>query len=148
MRLYGVLGHLIIFRYTSEEDAPYPWKAMANKLDLVEFQEWIDTSRLMETHAKDILELNSSPKDDVDNIVTRLSRGYPTHPYTITFDEAKDIFRDHLHKASEDKYSQIWSVMRMWLRKYIGQESSNHIIRYVVSEKKRTNIKRGRRHEG
>lgn len=58
IRSFGALNEL--FKDTSEEDAPYPWKAMANKLDPVEFQEWIDASNLMETHARTILSMNKS----------------------------------------------------------------------------------------
>jgi ClpP class serine protease len=60
IRSFGVLNEF--FEKVAEEDAPYPWKAMADKLDPVEFQEWVDASNLMELHAKKILEMNNSSK--------------------------------------------------------------------------------------
>lgn len=93
IRSFGNLNEL--FQTTSEDDAPYPWKAMADKLDPVEFQEWIDASDLMETHAKAILEHeHSSLKERADEIVDRLSSAYPTHGYSITVNEAEDILGD------------------------------------------------------
>ncbi|MHC1566329.1 MAG: hypothetical protein ACXQT5_02350 [Candidatus Syntropharchaeia archaeon] len=59
IRSFSALNDL--FKDTAEEDAPYPWKAMANKLDL---QDWIDASSLMELHAEKILEMNKSFKNN------------------------------------------------------------------------------------
>lgn len=76
IRSFGALNEL--FKDTSEEDAPYPWKAMANKLDPIEFQQWIDASNLMEAHARTILGMNKSFDKEADKIIRRLTEGYPT----------------------------------------------------------------------
>ncbi|MCL0103501.1 hypothetical protein M1O51_02635 [Dehalococcoidia bacterium] len=130
IRSFGALNEL--FRNTSEEDAPYPWKAMANKLDPVEFQEWIDASNLMETHARTILGMNKSFGDEAEKIISRLTTGYPTHTYSITFEEAKEIFGNHIHHEDAPQYRELWNGARAWVKKYLGVESSNHIIRYIL----------------
>lgn len=124
------------FEKVAEEDAPYPWKAMANKLDPVEFQEWIDASSLMELHAKKILELNKSFKENADAIIDQLTTGYPVHSYAITIEEAKKIFGEHIHYGGEEKYRNLWEASRLWVKKYLNVESSNHIIRYILPKKR------------
>jgi ClpP class serine protease len=135
IRSFSALNDL--FKDTAEEDAPYPWKAMANKLDPVEFQEWIDTSNLMELHAKKILEMNKSFKDTADTIISRLTSGYPVHSYTITVEEAKEIFGEYIHYGYEENYKKLWEASRSWIKAYINVESSNHIIRYILPKKEK-----------
>jgi len=120
------------FEKVAEEDAPYPWKAMADKLDPVEFQEWIDTSTLMELYAKRILEMNGSFKENADLIISRLTTGYPVHSYTITVEEAKEIFGKYIHHMKEDRYKNLGEASKLWIKKYLDVESSNHIIRFIL----------------
>ena len=132
IRSFGSLNEL--FRTTLEEDAPYPWKAMADKLDPIEYQDWVDASTLMKEHAKEILNhKNSSLKEDVDIIIDKLSTSYPTHDYSITINEAEKILGDII--VSSQNYSEIFEIMRKWLRKYVLEESPIHIIRYILPKK-------------
>jgi len=133
IRSFGALNDF--FEKVAEEDAPYPWKAMADKLDPVEFQEWIDASSLMELHAKKILEMNESFKENADLIVSRLTTGYPVHSYSITIEEAKEIFGKYIHYGKENKYKNLWEASKLWVKKYLGVESSNHIIRFILPKK-------------
>lgn len=127
-----------LFSKTSEEDAPYPWKALADKLDPVEFQEWMDSSKLMKQHATEILKHNkSSFKDNAESIVGKLSDEYPTHQYAITYNEAKNVLGEALC-CKNTEYDEVWGVMKLWLRKYIANESGTHIIRYLLPDEKAT----------
>ena len=140
IRSFSALNDL--FKDTAEEDAPYPWKAMANKLDPVEFQEWIDASSLMELHAEKILEMNKSFKDNKDGIINKLTSGYPVHSYTITVEEAKEIFGDYIHHGDEEEYKKLWEASCLWVKKYINVESSNHIIRFILPKKEKEEVKK------
>lgn len=137
IRSFNALNGL--FSDTAEEDAPYPWKAMANKLDPVEFQEWVDVSSLMVEHSKIILQMNKSFKDNIDIIIDRLTTGYPTHSYAITLNEAKTIFEGHVHDGTnpDDEYNLFWDLSREWVKKYVlNERSSSHIIRYILPKEK------------
>ncbi|MDI6886597.1 MAG: hypothetical protein QMD22_09745 [archaeon] len=142
-KLYSVnamirsFGHLNdLFKTTPEEDAPYPWKAMSDKLDPVEFQDWIDASHLMETHAKEILKHeNSSLKEKADEIIDRLSSSYPSHSYSIAINEAEEIFGNNIVVRPET-CPEVFEIMRTWLKKYVLKESALHFIRYILPKKK------------
>lgn len=134
IRSFHALNEL--FSDTADADAPYPWKAMADKLDPVEFQEWVDSAKLMAQHAKEVLKHEkSSLRSRTDSIVEKLTTGYPVHGYSITYEEIRSILGDDVcFKNSCDDYKGIWKIMKKWLRKYIKEESGYHIIRYILPE--------------
>ncbi len=109
---------------------------MADKLDPVEFQEWIDASSLMEIHARKILEMNESFKENADVIISQLTTGYPVHSYTITIEEAEEIFGEYIHHGKEEKYKNLWDASKSWIKKYLDEESSNHIIRFILPRRR------------
>ncbi len=120
-----------------EVDIEYPVKALADKLDPVELQEWIDKSNLMESHARSILtHENSSLSKKVEPLIKWLTTGCPTHSYAITFDEAREDFgKEIVSHCSSPEYKEIWEVMRGWLRKYVLKSSSQHHVSYVLPPK-------------
>ncbi|HLF16751.1 MAG TPA: ATP-dependent Clp protease proteolytic subunit [Candidatus Thermoplasmatota archaeon] len=134
MRVFERLNK--IFETTAEEDAPYPIKAMADKLDPVEFQEWVDVSRLMIEHADDVLELNPALKDKRQTIINRLTRNLPSHSYAIVLPEAKDIFGPTVVLSPEEWGNlPLWKAASAWLRHYVLEEASRHIIHYHLPPK-------------
>jgi hypothetical protein len=125
------------FKNKHETDAPYPWVAMANKIDPVEFQEWVDISNCMEQHAREILSHpKSSLKSKTEEIISWLSTGCPNHSYAITFQEAKNYLgEDYALHYTNSQYSALWGPIRKWLRKYMLQESGYHFIIYILNKK-------------
>jgi hypothetical protein len=125
------------FKDKHQSDAPYPWIAMADKLDPVEFQEWTDIALSMQAHSREILNHEkSSLKGRTENIVQWLSTGCPTHSYSITFREAqKNLGKDYIIHCSDTRFSNAWEVMREWFKMYMLEESGSHLIRYVFNSK-------------
>jgi ATP-dependent protease ClpP protease subunit len=127
-----------LFSETQEIDAPYPWKAMADKFDPVEFQEWYDTSKLMEKHALEILKhRNSSFKKRAESIVKKLTEDFPTHQTSIRYSEAREIFGpEYCIKNDCPEHKELVETMQLWFENYLPKESANHIIRYAMPQKK------------
>ena len=125
-----------LFSETQERDAPYPWKAMADKFDPVEFQEYYDTSQLMAKHALEILKhKNSSYIKKSESIVKKLTEGYPTHQTSIRYSEAKKIFGDDFCIKNDcQEYKELVATMQLWFENYLLEESANHIIRFVLPQ--------------
>lgn len=133
-----------LFKKKHESDIEYPVKALADKLDPVELQEWMDKSDLMEKHAKEIMNnSNSSLKDRSDKIISWLASGCPTHSYSIMFEQAKkQIGEDIVYHYSEvGDYEKMWDIMRQWLREYVLKESSTHFVSYILPEDKKAEPK-------
>ena len=72
-----------------------------------------------------------------DLIISRLTTGYPVHSYSITIEEAKEIFGEYIHYGRKDKYKNLWEASKLWIKKYLDVESSNHIIRFILPKKQR-----------
>lgn len=122
------------FSELHEQDAPYPIRALADKIDPVDLQEKIDTSEMMRKHAKTILtKHNFIDAEEAERILNELMEEYPTHSYTITYDEASKILPDDMVTHEEDKELDM-QVMRSWLHSYIEEADSNHIIKYWTKE--------------
>ncbi len=126
-----------------EDDVEYPIKALVDKLDPVELQEWIDKSELMEQHAQTIMKHQSSSlKDKAQKIIEWLAHGCSTHSYSITFEEAQNkIGSDIVLHCTNKPYDRLWSGIQAWLRKYLLKESGYHIVRYILPPKDINNRK-------
>ena len=72
-------------------------------------------------------------------IIDKLSQGFPIHEYAITINEAKEILGENIVFSFTDhqKYLNIWDAMRKWLRLYVMEESTHHIVRYIIPSKER-----------
>jgi hypothetical protein len=120
------------FKDVHVEDAPYPMKAMADKLDPVEFQQWSDASEEMEAYASQILKHVKSPfRNRADEIIYELSVNTPTHTTAILRDRAKEILGDPV-LFSEADGPYFWETARLWLRAYSTAKSPYHFIRYFI----------------
>lgn len=138
VRSFHALNNL--FKQVAEEDAPYPWKAMADQLDPVEFQQWVDAAALMQSHAETILERNPSFRVDAKKIIHALTEHFPTHDYTITFDEAcKFLGKDHIVASSTGNVKPLWDAMRGWFRHYVMETSGTHVVKYYLPVREKSN---------
>lgn len=121
------------FKTITPDEAPYPRRALADKLDPFLMEEWsglVDTATL---YVCDILE--SVGYKNSEDIAQKLVLGFPTHDFVIGRDIAKAL---KLNVKDADEVKDIWAIMRYWLSLYITKEESTHCIRYrlpTVSKK-------------
>lgn len=117
------------FEKIAPDEAPYPRKALADKLDPFLMEEW---SGLMETtmdYVSDILEL--AGYEEKEEIAQRLVMAFPSHGYVITRERAAEI---GLNVKAPEKFEHIWDIMRYWLSKYMFEQEMTHCIRYVLPD--------------
>jgi hypothetical protein len=132
IRAFGALTEL--FKETHVDDAPYPWVAMADKLDPVEFQAWMDASAEMDYYAGVILKDKRSPlRDRADAIIHALTLHLPTHTTAILREQAKEILGDYV-VLSESEPDE-WVAARAWLKAYAGSPSTSHFVRYYFPKR-------------
>ncbi|MFB6145053.1 MAG: hypothetical protein ABEJ99_00935 [Candidatus Nanohaloarchaea archaeon] len=118
------------FGDTHEQDAPYPMKALVDKIDPVDLQEKIDSAKMMREHARDILLRHDFLNEDqADEILHELVTEYPTHEYCITKNEAANILPSSMI-CVEENHQVGMNVMRTWLQSYFEAADNNHIIKY------------------
>lgn len=136
LRAFDALNNF--FSTHSREEAPYPWVSLADKLDPVVFQTWIDTAQLTQLYATKILsdENSTFTRNEAEKIVTKFTQTYPTHDYALMADDLREIIASVCGEKAYVKgpadYPQLWEVMKNWQRKYASAEVDSHIFRYVL----------------
>ncbi|MDE1870123.1 MAG: ATP-dependent Clp protease proteolytic subunit [Candidatus Micrarchaeota archaeon] len=119
------------FETTSEKDAPYSYKILAQKYDAIELDKAISNIQLMKKYIREILENANYKKDDVERIANKLVTGFYTHSDVIHFDEAKSI---NLNVVPNTEYAELWDAFRDMLGKYVLESADKHILRYWVND--------------
>jgi ClpP class serine protease len=87
MRFYG--RALEWFETVTPEDAPYPQKALTDKLDPFVMEEWSGLMETIHSYVAEILELSGGKK--CRDTAARFVYGYKTHGHVINSDMAKKL---------------------------------------------------------
>ena len=121
----------LLFDDVAIEDAPYTYKALADKFDAVEIRDALASLSLMEEYVREILEGGGYTKEQCKKISNSIVRGFKTHDEVINVDKAKKI---GLNVIADRDFPAEWNLFREWLAKYILQSADKHVIRFVISE--------------
>ena len=116
------------FEKMTPDEAPYPQKALTDKLDPFIMEEWSGTMGMATSYVGEILKMSGNK--NYEDIARQLVTGFPSHSFVITPDEAKDTLGLNIEDSSEDP--EVWQIMRYWLGKYLLEESTIHCIRYFI----------------
>ena len=120
-----------LFDDLSVEDAPYSYKALADKCDGVDIRDALASLSLMEEYILEILEDCGYSKEECKKISHSIVRGFKTHDEVINIDKAKKL---GLNVISHSDFPTEWNLFREWLAKYMLQSADKHVIRFVISE--------------
>jgi hypothetical protein len=129
-----------LFDDVSVEDAPYSYKALADKCDGVDIRDALASLSLMEEYILEILEDCGYSKEECKRISHSIVRGFKTHDEVINMDKAKKL---GLNVISHNDFPAEWKLFREWLANYMLQSADKHVIRFVISEKLLNNGKTG-----
>jgi hypothetical protein len=117
------------FEKKTEDEVPYPQRALADKLDPLIMEEWSGAIAMSVGYVSDILELGSYAKEEAEQIAQMLVGGFHTHEQVITPDTARQIGLD---VADPENHARAWEVMRYWLARYVSRETPTHFFRYAL----------------
>ncbi|MCL0072705.1 ATP-dependent Clp protease proteolytic subunit [Dehalococcoidia bacterium] len=115
------------FERMAPEEAPYPRKALTDKLDpflMEEWSGWMDTAI---DYVSDVLGL--AGYENNGEIAQRIVMGFSSHDYVINYEKAHDI---GLNVKNAVDFHGTWDVMRYWLSKYMLEQEVTHCIRYAL----------------
>jgi Serine dehydrogenase proteinase len=116
------------FEKITPDEAPYPQRALTDKLDPYIMEEWNGVIETMTDYVREILTL-SGYGDKATTIAQRLVTRYPIHQYVINEQKAKGLGLNIKDAADNNN---AWLVMRYWLSKYVIQQEMTHCIRFVI----------------
>lgn len=119
------------FEKKMPEEAPYPQRALTDKLDPYVMEEWNGTIDAMTDYVFEILSLAGYPDQAATKTAQKLVSGYPTHSYVINGEDARGL---GLNVRNAAEVPETWEIMRHWLGKYLIEQEMTHCIRYVIPD--------------
>jgi len=120
-----------LFDDIAVEDAPYSYKALADKFDGVDIRDALASLSLMEEYIREIIECCGYSKEECKKIGHSIVRGFKTHDEVINLDKAKKL---GLNVVPHSDFPIEWNLFREWLARYMLQSADKHVIRFVISE--------------
>lgn len=121
------------FEKITPEEAPYPWRAMTERLDPVLLEDWNSHITEMARYATELMRLAGYKPEQILKVVDGLVRPMEPHGFVIERDRAARLgIRTKLVNTSADH--KILKLMKAWLTGYMLTESPKHIIRFVIPQ--------------
>ena len=122
------------FEKQTPEEAPYPQRALTEKLDPYLMEEWNGVISAMTDYVTEVL--TATGYKNADAIAHKLVSSYPTHSYVLNEAKARQIGLNVVAAAAN---ADAWKVMRYWLSKYLIEQQMTHCIRYVIPDGAKSN---------
>lgn len=119
------------FEKKQPEEAPYPYKALTDKLDLLVLEDFANTASLCEEYIEDILCMGGTEAGLAETVASELVWNHRIHAEVLHSDRLKELGLP-IRDADDEQFREIWKVMRNWLAKYMMREVPVTIIKYAV----------------
>lgn len=117
------------FSKTTSEEAPYPWKAMTEKLDPILLEHWSSNLTEIATYARELLRLSEYDTDAIERVVDALVFPTRSHTFVVDRDRARKL---KLKLSTSTQDAEDLKVMEAWLTDYMLRAADKHIIRFVL----------------
>lgn len=119
------------FKTNLPEEVPYPYRAMAEKIDPIIFDDWNIKTNGMVEYTLDILLKAGYDIPSIVSIIENLI--HTNHPHSFVI--PKDVAASYKIKVvKDDEYRPELNCMKWWLNKYLLNTGSQHYIRYVLPD--------------
>lgn len=111
------------------QEAPYPLRAMADKLDPIIYEEWSSALEEISSYAREILSEAGYTEEEIKKIITEIVYNDYTHGYVINHKKAANL---GFHLDNSAQTMEYLKIMRIWLGCYALKAEGRHFIRYVL----------------
>ncbi len=117
------------FSKTTQDEAPYPWRAMTEKLDPILLEHWNSALNEIGTYARELLTLSGYTREAINGILQALVFPLNTHAFVMDRDGASKI---NLKLSDSPRDLEDLKIMEAWLSDYMLKAADKHVIRYVI----------------
>jgi hypothetical protein len=124
------------FSTRTVDEAPYPYRAMADKLDPVILEDWSTALNEVGIYANELLEKAGYSKERRESIIKALVLTENTHSFVVHNERAKSI---GLNVSEDKKDLETLNIMREWLAEYAFEKEATHCIRYIIPKRRKDN---------
>jgi ATP-dependent protease ClpP protease subunit len=117
------------FAKITAEEAPYPWRAMAEKLDPILMEDWTSNLLEMQRYVIELMQMSGYKPPEIARVVNSLI--FPDEPHSLVIRRDR-VAKMGIRTSSSHQDTMTLKVMKAWLTGYMLTESQKHLIRYVV----------------
>ena len=130
MRAPPIIGCAEAFAQTTRDEAPYPQRALADRLDPLLMEDWNGSVETAIEYATKIFSLSNY--SSAQAIAHSLVYHFSEHDSDIDYEVAKNLgLRVHKYNSAP-KTQTIWRHFRRWLGMFLSEASTTHVVRYVL----------------
>ncbi len=132
------------FSTKTVDESPYPYRAMADKLDPVILEDWTTSLLEIAGYAEELLEAAGYAKEVREKIIKTLVLTDKTHSYVVHKERARPL---GLHISDDNEDKATLNVMRAWLAEYAFAKGATHFIRYIMPKRRKSDGESEGQHE-
>lgn len=112
-------------------EAPYPYRAMTDKLDPILREDWSAYTEDIFKYVLEILKLDGYKNEDIRNIILNFIFHKYSHSFVINKERAKEY---GLNISNRPEHLEVLELMSKWLGYYFPQKGKTHFIRYILPD--------------
>jgi hypothetical protein len=112
-----------------DEEAPYPLKAMADKLDPLVMEEMVGENATCANYITKLLRDCKVGAELARKQARFLTTGFTSHGTVLHRDA---LLAEEFHVVLDTKYPAEWRIMRQWLKKHVGESGTIHRMMYCL----------------
>lgn len=117
------------FAKVTADEAPYPWRAMAEKLDPILMEDWACNLTEMTRYVFELMQMSGYKLPEITKVVDGLIFPAEPHSFVIRRDKAAKM---GIRTSNTSHDVAVMKVMKAWLTGHMLTESQKHLIRYVM----------------
>lgn len=120
-----------LFRTMRPEEAPYPYRAMVDKLDPLLMEQWAGLAYTSMEYIQDILRLTGYDAKFAEELSRALVFNFTSHEFVLEPDYLRKL---GVPIKDPSDYPHEWRIMRYWLGKYFLEGAPMHHIRFAIPQ--------------
>lgn len=119
------------FQTMLPSEAPYPYRAMTEKIDPILREDWGHYTEDVLSYAYELLKLAGYKGNEMKKALLRLIFPKHSHSFAVNKDKASEY---GLNISNKDEDYEILAFMSEWLKNYFPKSGKNHFIRYILPD--------------
>jgi hypothetical protein len=119
------------FAKMAVDEAPYPWRAMADKLDPILMEDWACNLKEMTRYVFELMQMSGYKMPEIKKVIDGLIFPEEPHSFVIRRDSATKM---GIRTSNTSHDTATMKVMKAWLTGHMLTESQKHLIRYLMPQ--------------
>lgn len=118
------------------EEISFPYQHLVQTITAEMYDQATNALEMVNGYTTELMEKAGYNKEEINKVVKGLLYDISVHEQVLTFNNAKELGIKAKHYAQDTSTTEIWKIMKNWLKNYYLKPSPMHIIRYCTPQSK------------